>query len=133
MITKSEEIFMRKQLIVFLSVLGIAGSNAPSQAQVLKGSKKAPTRSESTIKLDKAKQEQNAAAAAANEKDKKNTAETNAAKTNATIKLNKGAATTQKDAQIKGNKSAAESSAAKKTATVKASKTTQSPTTQSPK
>ena len=132
MITKSEEIFMRKQLIVFLSVLGIAGSNAPSQAQVLKGSKKAPTKSESTIKLDKAKQEQNAAAAA-NEKDKKNTAETNAAKTNATIKLNKGAATTQKDAQIKGNKSAAESSAAKKTATVKASKTTQSPTTQSPK
>ena len=108
---------------------------APSQAQVLKGSKKAPTKSESTIKLDKAKQEQNAAAAAANEKDKKNTAETNTAKTkNATIKLNKrGAATTQKDAQIKGNKSAAESSAAKKTATVKASKTTQSPTTQSPK
>jgi hypothetical protein len=118
---------MRKQLIAFLSVLGIAGSNAPSQAQVLKGSKKAPTKSESTIKLDKAKQEQTAAGAAVTDKHAKNTAETNAAKTDATIKLNKGATATQKDAQIKGNKSAAESSAAKKTATVKASKTTQSP------
>ena len=124
---------MRKQLIALLSVLGIAGSNAPSQAQVLKGSKKAPTKAESTIKLDKAKQEQTAAGAAVTEKHAKNTAETNAAKTDATIKLNKGAASTQKDAQIKGNKSAAESSAAKKTATVKASKATQAPTTQAPK
>lgn len=124
---------MRKQLIALLSVLGIAGSNAPSQAQVLKGSKKAPTKSESTIKLDKAKQEQSAAGAAVTEKHVKNTAETNAAKTDATIKLNKGATSTQKDAQIKGNKSAAENSAVKKTATVKASKNTQAPTTQSPK
>lgn len=118
---------MRKQLIAFLSVLGIAGSNAPSQAQVLKGSKEAPTKSESTIKGDKAKREQNAAVAAAIEKDKKNAAETNAANTDANIKGNKSANTTQKDAQIKGNKSATESFAAKKTATVKASKTTQSP------
>lgn len=124
---------MRKQLIAFLSVLGIAGASVPSQAQVLKGSKKAPTKSESTIKLDKAKQEQTAAGAAVTEKHAKNTAETNAAKTDAAIKLNKGATATQKDAQIKGNKSAAENSAAKKTATVKASKTAQTPTTQSPK
>lgn len=124
---------MRKQLIVFLSVLGIAGSNAPSQAQVLKGSKNAPTKSESTIKLDKTKQEQTAAGAAATGKQAKNTAGTNAAKTDATIKLDKGATSTQKNTQIKGNKSTTENSAAKKTATVKAPKTTQSPTTQSPK
>lgn len=112
---------MRKQLLAVLSILGIAGSNAPSQAQVLKGSKKVSTKTESTIKLDKAKQEQNAAAAAAAEKDKKNATGVQAGKTDANIKLHKGA-----DSWIKGNKSAAEKTAATKNATVKASKATQS-------
>lgn len=117
---------MRKQLLAVLSILGIAGSNAPSQAQVLKGSKKVSTKTESTIKLDKAKQEQNAAAAAAAEKDKKNATGVQAGKTDANIKLHKGADTTVKDSWIKGNKSAAEKTAATKNATVKASKATQS-------
>lgn len=118
---------MRKQILAVLSILGIAGSSAPSQAQVLKGSKNTSTKAESTIKLDKAKQERNAAAAAAAQKDKKNASGVDAAKADANIKMNKSNVTTQKDVQIKGNKTAAEKTAVKTNATQKAIKTAPSP------
>ena len=116
---------MRKQLLAVLCLIGIAGLNAPSRAQVLKGSKSS-TKSESTIKLDKAKQEQNADAAAAAEKDKKNATALQTDKKEANDKLHTGTNTTVKDSSIKGNKSAAEKTAATKNATVKASKAAQS-------
>ena len=48
---------MRKQVLAFLSALGLAGSSAPATAQVLKGSTPADTKSESTVKASKVSQE----------------------------------------------------------------------------
>ena len=48
---------MRKQLLALLSALGLAGSSSPAKAQAPQGSQPANTKSESTVKLTKAAQE----------------------------------------------------------------------------
>ena len=48
---------MRKQLLALLSALGLAGSSSPATAQAPQGSQPANTKSESTVKLTKATQE----------------------------------------------------------------------------
>jgi hypothetical protein len=48
---------MRKQLLALLSALGLAGSSSPAKAQTPQGSPPANTKSESTVKVSKATQE----------------------------------------------------------------------------
>lgn len=106
---------MRKQLLALLSVFGLAGSSTPASAQVLKGSKPADTKSESTIKQSKTAQEDAASKDAQYLKGEKNTAETNAAKKGATKKVLIGLSepkTGQNDKAIKMRKAGGEQSAA---------------------
>ncbi len=82
---------MPKHLAALLSILGLAGSATPAaEAQVLKGSKPVSKTADSTVKLDKAKQERDAAALQAQEKPWKNSAESAKTKSDAAIKMHKG-------------------------------------------
>src|SRR5260370_7895637 len=96
---------MRKQVLAFLSMIGLAGSATPASPQVLKGS--ANTSKESTVKNSKANPENNAAAgkvvahgagdktsanAAIQDKRKDAAAESNAAKDAAAHKMRKAGA-----------------------------------------
>lgn len=101
---------MRKQLLALLSMVGLAGSTVPAQAQILKGSKEDSTKKASTVKNAKSKQETKAAAVQATDKHKKGAAEAEAAKTAGHIKMNKteaGAAAAKADTKIKIDKNAA--------------------------
>ncbi len=66
---------MRKQLLAFLSMIGLAGSATPASPQVLKGSTPADTKSESTAKTSKIVQEDAASKDAAKNKVKLSSAE----------------------------------------------------------
>ncbi len=77
---------MRKQVLAFLSMIGLARSATPASPQVLKGSDN--TSKESTVKDSKAKQE-NSANAAIQDKRKDAAAESDAAKDAAEHKMRK--------------------------------------------
>src|SRR5262244_682344 len=52
---------MRKHVLAFLSVFGLAGSSTPASAQVVTNSQSANTKSESTVKASKSAAGQGAA------------------------------------------------------------------------
>ncbi len=116
---------MRKRLLALLSAAGLAGTVAPASGQVLKGDQAERIQPESTLKANKAKQENAAAKNAANVKLRKDAgskdasihpdaltvkqkgrAETNAAHNDDWIKAGKGGAGSKtKTKTHKGNKS----------------------------
>ena len=69
---------MKKHLVAFLSMIGLAGSAAPMQAQVLKGSKNASTKNESKIKASKQSAENKAVQTQIQDKRKDKWAKANA-------------------------------------------------------
>jgi hypothetical protein len=86
---------MKKHLVAFLSMIGLAGSVSPLRAQVLKGAEeKAKTKTENTIKLTNANKEKNATNAQIQDKRKdkwaKANAENKAVKTDLENKAAKG-------------------------------------------
>ena len=86
---------MKKHLVAFLSMIGLAGSISPLRAQVVKGDQeKANTKTESTIKLTNANTEKNASTVNGQRKDKwkKANAQKNATKTETWVKGSKNAA-----------------------------------------
>ncbi len=107
---------MRKHWLALLSMIGMAGSTLPAQAQVLKGSKDESTNKQQKIKASKTAQEKAAAKVELHDKWKKNAAETNAAASQATIKGEKNASAN------KATKSAAEIKATKNVVNEKATK-----------
>ena len=103
---------MKKHLVAFLSMIGLASSAAPAQAQVLKGSaEKAKSTNESQIKLNKQAAEKNAANAQIQDKRKdkwaKADSEKKAVKADLQIKNSKN------EIAIKGAKSDSDKKAAK--------------------
>jgi hypothetical protein len=127
---------MKKHLVAFLSMIGLAGS-APVQAQVLKGSDQ-PTRKESQIKQNKQTQENNAQKIV--DKSAKNTAEQNAANAqiqdkrkdkwakvdaeNKAVKLDAQDKSSKNATFIKYNKNTAESKAANNQSKIKLNQAT---------
>jgi hypothetical protein len=88
---------MKKHLVAFLSMIGLAGSAVPATSQVLKGSNQvSKTKAESQIKQNKQNAEKSAAAA-----------QNKAAKTTLQNKA------TTNETSIKSGKTAAENNAAK--------------------
>jgi hypothetical protein len=135
---------IRKKVLALFSAVGLAGSTASVTAQVLKGSEPAPAqKTESQIKLDKNKQENNATkgqatikntkintAADAGSKDaakfKKNKSENAASKDVVTEKDRKAgtdAITVKQKSAIKFKKGASETNATQKETYVKGGKT----------
>jgi hypothetical protein len=88
---------MRKHVLAFLSIFGLAGSATPASAQVLKGSQPTDTKSESTVKASKAAQESAAGQGAANITVRKAGGEQNAAKDDASKKVLIGLSQPAKD------------------------------------
>ena len=112
---------MRKHLAALLSMFGLASSTLPAQGQAAPTAPKgSSTKSEQQIKLDKQKQEKQAAGAEALDKHKgKTSSEAARSKTEATFKHKKQKAGTEagaakSDIHIKGEKQAAEAAAGKK-------------------
>ena len=111
---------MRKHVLAFLSIFGLAGSSTPASAQVVKGSQSANTKSESTIKASKAAQESTAGQGAANITVRKAGGEQNAAKDDASKKVLIGLSQPAKDdAGKKVRKAGGEQNAAKNDASKK--------------
>lgn len=109
---------MKKHLVAFLSMIGLAGTAAPARGQVLKGSdQESKVKTESKIKDSKQKTEKAAVNAQVQDKQKdkwaKADAEQKAVKTDLQHKAAKN------DAYIKGEKSAAEIKADKNKAAIK--------------
>jgi hypothetical protein len=92
---------MKKHLVAFLSMIGLAGPAVPVHGQVLKGSKE-PVKKESQIKQNKQVQENKAAQTQVQDKRKDKWAKADTEK-----KLAKS------DAEIKGEKTAGEKKAVK--------------------
>jgi prepilin-type processing-associated H-X9-DG protein len=78
---------MRKHVLAFLSIFGLAGSSTPASAQVVKGSQSANTKSESTVKTSKTAQESAAGQGAATLTVRKAGGEQNASKQDSSKKV----------------------------------------------
>lgn len=100
---------IRKRVLALLSAAGLVGSTAPLTAQVLKGDEADKTKTESKIKLDKNKQENNAVKSQATVKGNKTVSPADAASKDA-IKFNKaqqGSKTSTEDRKDKWAKTGA--------------------------
>lgn len=131
---------MKKHLVAFLSMIGLAGSSAPARAQVLKGAEgESKTTTESTIKVDK----QNATNAqtqnSKKDKFKKANSEKNAVKNETWVKGGKNAAENKaansqlkikQETLKKQNTTNGQKNALTKAALTKADQTQQQPTKQ---
>lgn len=100
---------MKKHLVAFLSMFGLAGSAAPAQAQVLKGAtdQKAKAKTESQVKLSKQAAERNATNAQIQDKRKDKWAKAGAE--NKAVKTDLQNKAAKNKSAIKGNKAASES------------------------
>jgi len=108
---------MRKHVLAFLSIFGLAGSSTPASAQVVKGSQSANTKSESTVKASKSAQESGAGQGAATLTMRKAGGEQNAVQDE--DKKHRNQTLESKTSTIKGEKNTAEANAAKNDASKK--------------
>ena len=99
---------MKKHLVAFLSMIGLASTAAPLRAQVVKGDEeKSKTKTESTIKLTNAQKDATNAQSQRKDKWKKANAENNATKTDLNKKAAKnetGVKGVKNDAEVKAHK-----------------------------
>ena len=101
---------MKKHLVAFLSMIGLAGAAAPAQGQVLKGSDE-QSRKESQIKHSKQTAEKNATNAQVQDKRKDKWAKADAE--NKAVKTDLQNKAAKNETWVKGGKNAAEYKAAK--------------------
>jgi hypothetical protein len=103
---------MKKHLIAFLSMIGLASSAAPAQAQVLKGAaEKAKSKNESQVKQNKQAAEKNAVNAQIQDKRKDKWAKADSEKK--TVKADLQVKNSKNESSIKGAKNDADQKAAK--------------------
>lgn len=110
---------MKKHLVTFLSMIGLAGSTAPSQAQVLKGAtnEKSKTAAESRMKRSKQNTEANTTQIQMQDKRKDKWAKADAEHKATQANLqNKNA---KNETWVKGDKTAAEKKAVKSQSNLK--------------
>jgi hypothetical protein len=109
---------MKKHLVAFLSMMGLASAAVPARGQVLKGSdQQSKTKNESKIKSSKLNAEKNAANAQIQDKRKDKWAKADAE--NKAVKTDLQNKAVKSDAYIKGEKTAAEIKANKNQANIK--------------
>jgi len=115
---------MRKHVLAFLSVFGLAGSSTPASPQAVKSTQPADTKSESTIKASKNAQESSAGQGAATLTVRKAGGEQNASKQDSSKKVLIGLSQPSKnDADAKMRKAGGEQQEAASAQSKKAVKT----------